>query len=259
MVSTPLQGRRGRISCWTARPKWIGTLAAVAALTIAGGQTPSPSDGLQPPERELKALLDAGAQHSSDSRMLVRLAGLYLDVGDDVLTEPDERQAAYEAGAGLAKRAIELKEQDAEAHYYYAANLGSAVQLKGMMASAFTVRDLKAHVSRALELQHDHAPSLHMMGMMLAELPWMLGGDPAAALTYLRQAVAVDPRYEHARLDLAKAYLKHHDREAARRELQAIVTMASQPVPQATVSRYVLEAKQLLTELEQSANPGARP
>lgn len=231
----------------------------LAAPAVAAGPAPPPSESPRSLERELKALLDSGAQNSSDPRVLVRLAGLYLDMGDDLLTEPDERRAAYEAGAGLARRALELQEQDADAHYLYAANLGSAAQLTGVMASAFTVRDLKAHVSRALALRHDHAPSLHMMGMMLEELPWMLGGDRTAALTYLQRAVAVDPRYEHARLDLAKAYRRRHDREAARRELRTIVTMGAQSAPQAKASRHVLEAEQLLTELERPARPGARP
>jgi hypothetical protein len=52
------------------------------------------------------------------------------------------------------------------------------------MASALTVSELKAHVRRALELKQDYAPALHMMGMMLEELPWFLGGDREGALTY---------------------------------------------------------------------------
>jgi TPR repeat protein len=76
------------------------------------------------------------------------------------------------------------------------------------MASALTVSELKAHVRRALEMKQDHAPALHMMGMMLEELPWFLGSDREGALNYLKRAVAVDPGYTHARLDLAKAYIK---------------------------------------------------
>ncbi|MDE3051667.1 MAG: hypothetical protein KGJ48_17410, partial [Nitrospirota bacterium] len=154
-------------------------------------------------EDELRHRIAANADKSSDPAVLVKLASLYLNLGDDGYTDVEKRRTAYEAGARVAKRALELQNANAEAHYLYAANLGSAAQLKGMMASALTIQELKYHVKRALELQKDHAPSLHMMGMMLEELPWVMGGDSRAALDYLQRAVAVDPTYSHARLDLA--------------------------------------------------------
>lgn len=196
-------------------------------------------------ERELQAALDAQADTSSDPQVLLKLADLYLDLGDEVYTDVEQRRAAYERGAQLADRAVALREADAEAHYLYAANAGSAAQLKGVMASALTIRDLKKHVKRALELRPDHAPSLHMMGMMLEELPWMLGGNAAEALRYLERAVAVDPQYEHARLDLAKAYVKRGNRQAARRELTIILHDTRDEAV-----RYHAEANRLLAALE---------
>jgi Tetratricopeptide repeat len=194
-------------------------------------------------ERELQRLLADHAEASSDAYALVRLADLYLDLGDEYQDEA-KRRAAYEEGARLAQRAATIDPSNADAHYLYAANLGSATQLKGTMASALTVNDLKARVRRALALKPDHAPALHMMGMMLEELPWFLGGDRTAALTYLQQAVAADPHYTHARLDLAKIYMKRRNTEAARNELIAILNAA--PSSDNRRQRYREEARQLL-------------
>jgi len=174
-------------------------------------------------ENKLKLFLDQHAATSSDSRLLVRLADLYLDLGDEAYSEAPKRRGAYEEGARIARRAIDLDESNAQAHYLYAANLGSAVQLSGVIASALTVNELKAHVRRALELKHDYPPALHMMGMMLEELPWFLGGDREGALNYLKWAVAADPGDTHARLDLAKAYIKRRESGAARRELTVLL------------------------------------
>ena len=132
-------------------------------------------------EQQRQALLAQKTQRSSDPGFLVHLANLYLDLGDDAYSEESKRRAAYEEGARIAREAINLQEQNAQAHYLYAANLGSAAQLKGGMASALTVSELKAHVRRALELKQDHAPALHMMGKMLEELTWFLGGDREGA------------------------------------------------------------------------------
>ena len=197
---------------------------AAGSLKAYATDEPGIRAGLQD---QLRILLAQKNGRSSDPHFLVRLADIYLDLGEDVSVGTAKRRAAYEEGAKFARQAIDLQEQNADAHYLYAANLGSAAQLTGIMASALTIRDLKHHLTRALGLNPDHAPALHMMGMMLEELPWFLGGDAASALTYLRRAVNVSPSYAHARLNLAKAYIKRNDSDSARRELDTIL---NQPV-----------------------------
>lgn len=229
-------------------------LLGISTAFVQAEQQVLSSDHTRALERELHTLLATQAPASLDPRILVHLADLYLDLGDDAYSEETQRRAAYEEGARLARRAIELDESNAEAHYLYAANLGSAAQLKGVMASAFTVHDLKRHVRRALELNPNHAPALHMMGMMLEELPWVLGGDAEAALTYLNKAVTTDPQYIHARLDLGKAYIKRQQIDAARHELNTIVSQAPPRDQSASEQRYRQEARQLLASLTPRQN-----
>lgn len=224
-------------------------LVLLVAAAVAAGDDRVPDDP-QAIQRELHALQEAKADQSSDRRLLLRMADLYLDLGDEVLTGADERRQAYEEGARLADRALAMREADAEAHYLYAANLGSAAQLAGLVRAAVSVRTLKRHVTRALELQPDYAPALHMMGMLLQELPWALGGDRAAGLRFLQRAAAADPDYAHARLDLARAYVNARDRPAARRELEGILAMAHPRDRYAWAARYAPEARRLLADLD---------
>jgi tetratricopeptide (TPR) repeat protein len=230
-----------------------GFLCIAMAALMSGEPAFSMGDSSETALEELNRLVTAHANESSDPRLLARLSALCLDVGKDVYTDETQRRAAYEEGARIAKRALDLQDTNAEAHYLYAANLGSAAQLKGLTASALTVRELKRHVTRALELKPDHAPSLHMMGRMLDELPWMLGGDADAALTYLKRAVDADPAYHHARLDLAKAYLKRNDRGSALRELSELIGIddASSHV----ADRYQKEGASLLASLQERERP----
>ncbi len=210
---------------------------------------PTTEGGLQ---HQLQGLLSQKNDHASDPEFLIRLADLYLDLGDDDSLAISKRRDAYEEGARVAHQAIELREPNAQAHYLYAANLGSAAQLKGMMASALTIQDLKHHVTRALELNPHHAPALHMMGMMMDELPWFLGGDANSALTYLRRAVISDPKDCHARLDLAKAYIKRKDQNSALRELETILQLPHQPDASISDRRHREEALQLRASLKNS-------
>jgi tetratricopeptide (TPR) repeat protein len=199
-------------------------------------------------ERKIQAVLVENAQHRADPAILTKLADLYLDLGDEQI-DAAKRRAAYEEGAKYAGQALVIQERNAQAHYLYAANLGSAAQLKGVMASAMNVAELKTHVRRALELQPDHPPALHMMGMMLDELPRLLGGDASAALTYLQRATATDPSYVHARLDLARAYIKRRAFDDARRELGIIVETPPSSLSSDSARRHREEAATLLDSL----------
>jgi tetratricopeptide (TPR) repeat protein len=228
--------------------------AIVAVVLLGLGQALSAGATDQVPDRlslqeRLKQLLAQKAEHASDPDYLVRLADVYLDIGDDPALEQVKRKAAYEEGAKAAREAIDLQEQNADAHYLYAANLGSSAQLTGLMASALTVRELKQHVDRALALQPNHAAALHMKGMILEELPWVLGGDADGALAHLKRAVAANPEYVHAQLDLAKAYLKRKDTDAARKELDAMLQRPLRPHASANAHRHREDAQRLLRTL----------
>ena len=223
-------------------------LLSLGQALSAGATDPVPAQ-LSLQER-LKQLLDQKVEHASDPALLVRLADAYLDLGDDLDLERSIRKSAYDEGAKAAKEAIDLQEQNADAHYLYAANLGSSAQLAGLMASALTVRDLKQHVDRALALKPNHAAALHMKGMMLEELPWVLGGDAEGALAHLQRAIVAKPHYVHARLDLAKVYLKRKDSAAARKELDALLARPLSPTASANELRHREEAQRLLHTLK---------
>ena len=226
----------------------VGVFFSGVGLLLLTQPAQAASEAMPILEQTIQTVLAENAHQSSDPVILVRLADLYLDLGDEQ-TDATERRTAYEKGAGFARQALAIQERNAQAHYLYAANLGSAAQLKGVMASALTIAELKIHVRRALELQPDYPQALHMMGMMLEELPWFLGGDAAAALTYLQRAIVTDPSYVHARLDLARAYIKRQTLDAARRELGSILDRPSSSVSSDSDRRYREEAATLLSSL----------
>ena len=230
--------------CFIALAAMLTLLSITAVTSIAA--VPASKSGLQ---QRLQALLAERDLHATEAAFFVQIADLYLDVGDELYSDVDQRRSAYEGGVSAAQKALDLEECNAEAHYLYAANLGSAAQLKGIMASAWTVNQVMTHTRRALVLNPGHAGALHMMGMLLHELPWIFGGDKGKALSYLKQAVMADPGYVHARLDLAKAYIKRDDPGAARRELDTIVNQPPVADESERNRRHRLEASKLLGSL----------
>ena len=224
-------------------------LVVLTALSVFADPPALPPDYPQSLERDLAALLAVRSQQASDPGFLLKLASTYFDMGNDLLTDDEKRIMAYEEAARLAQRALELKEADAEAHFLYAAALGQAAELKGVTASLLSLEEMRIHVTRALEVQPNHVPSIHMAGMMLEELPRFMGGNPEAALEYLERAVTLDPTYTHARLHLAKMYLKRKKPALAKRELRAIVNMDRPRDPYAWAKEYRPEAERLLDSL----------
>ncbi|HEX9756929.1 MAG TPA: tetratricopeptide repeat protein [Nitrospiria bacterium] len=213
---------------------------------------PSPEEYRQSLITELNTLLEENKKAPLDSVLLTRLSGLYLDMGDDLNSGKPQRIQAYEKGAKIAEKAIHLNNADPKAHFYYAANLGSAASLKGVFASLTTIRQLQNHVDRALELKEDYPPALHMKGMLLEELPWILGGDSKEALEFLQKAVAAKTNYAKARLDLAKAYIKRKNNQDARIELIRVIHMAAPSNYYSWYHHNKPEAEKLLFKLDQS-------
>jgi tetratricopeptide (TPR) repeat protein len=196
----------------------------------------------------LQELHQANVTSPNNLKLLISLANAHLDAGDELYSDIPKRIEVYQAGADYAEKALALNPQDAQAHFLYAANLGHIAQLKGVLVSAFLIREIKGHVEESIRLSPHHAPSLHMMGMILDGLPWFLGGDAEESVIYLERAVAADPNYAHARLNLGKVYLKQGRAQAAREQFLLVTQMSSPRGKYAWDHRYNPEAQSLLRQ-----------
>ena len=200
-------------------------MVGVLSFPCEAVRAEDPLDRLLPDnlERELKRLVLDGTANSKDPSRLLQLAGLYLDLGYGVYVDREKKLAAFQEGARVARKALDLREDSADAHFLYAANLGNAVELQGVVTAALAIQQLKDHLYRVLELDERYAPAHHILGRIYEELPWFLGGDQEAAGEHLKKSVSLDVRYAPARLDLARWYLKHGQSGEAVKELTRVV------------------------------------
>jgi len=200
-------------------------------------------------EKDLRTLLDKVDEANPSPELLVRLAETYFDLADDLLTDKTKRLTAYEAGANAAKQSFELDETNADAHFFHALNIGSAARLQGVTNAALTVSTIKHCALRAIELDPNHSQALQMMGGLMMELPWILGGSEKKAREYLERAIAADGNFANARMMLATLYKKQGMINEARVQLTAVI-QAEHPHYRYTWERkYKPEAERLLREL----------
>jgi len=233
---------------------WIVVL--FSSLVWAGGEGFTEDETPFALEQELQVLVSSGADQSDDPVQLLHLASMYLDLGYGEYVDPEKKLASFQEGARLAKKALEQQESSVDAHFLYAANLGKAVQLQGLVAAALALQTLKNHVNRVLELDEEHAPAHHILGRMYEELPWFLGGDSEAAGEHLKKAISFDTRYAPARLDLGKWYLKHGRSQEAAKEFIRVTN--TPPLKKRWIWERIHrpQAQILLRQMRVSESPG---
>lgn len=200
-------------------------------------------------ETDLQGLLGRVNEGRPSPELLVRLAETYFDLADDLLTDKAKRLAAYDAGANAAKRAFEIDDTLADAHFFHALNIGSAARLQGVTSAALTVSTIKRGALRAIELDPNHSQALQMMGGLMMELPWFLGGSEKKAQEYLERAIAADGNYANARMMLATLYKKQGRVEEARTQLTAVVEFERPHYRYAWERKYKPEAERMLRAL----------
>jgi tetratricopeptide (TPR) repeat protein len=200
-----------------------------------------------------KDLLEQTVQRESSLEALLLLAWVHLSWADLRAKNADEKLAGYERGRDIAKRAIELGPRSPEAHFWYAANLGRWAIAKGKLRAAFLLSTLQEEIKTILELDPNHVGGLALAGSFYLETPGFLGGDLARAESYQRKALALDPHFTRARVELAKVLIEQRRYAEARRELQQVLDEAQPSYVADWVVRHKPTAQRLLAQIQGKA------
>ena len=238
---------------------WIAHWVMMLGMAVGAGQVFAQRDEMpvgypQSLEPSLQVLLSRLREGSPSPPLLVQVASTYFDLADDLLTDEKKRRAAFEAGAKAAEQAFQLDDSNADAHFFHAANLGSAERLRGITNAALVVKEITHCALRAIELNPKHAQALQMVGGLLMELPWFLGGDEKKAQEYLERAIAADGNFTNARILVAKLYKKQGRIDEAKQQLESVIRADAPHYRYAWERQYKPEAERLLKDLAASAS-----
>ena len=221
-------------------------LALMVCTELAGAQNPAQQiatgDSIYAqfkPEESLPHYLAAIGSDSSNYEALWKAARSEVDLAE---VEKDEaRRNRYSlAGEMLARKAIRVKPQDAEAHFHLARALGRRALSVGVRDRVKFATEVRAEALEALKYDANHPGGLHVMGVWNAEVMRLngisrflaknvLGGRVFGeaswdkAVSYMERAVAVDPDRIVHRLDLGKIYADLGDKAKARTQLELVV------------------------------------
>jgi tetratricopeptide (TPR) repeat protein len=196
-----------------------------------------------------RALLEDAVRRDPSLEALLLLSWVHLTWADLRAGTADEKLAGYERGRDIAKRAIEQAPRNPEAHLWYAANLGRWAIARGKLRAAFLIGTLEEEIQTILALAPNHVGGLSLAASFYLETPGMLGGDVAKAETHARKALALDPHFTRARVELARVLIEQRRYAEARRELQLVVDEPRPSYVADWVVRHRPRAQRLLAEI----------
>jgi len=191
------------------------------------------------------AAAEAGSDAKRQAQIYAEQSLQYLHKGEDAATK-EQKLAAYQEGLELANRAVDLDDDNADAHFAIFGNKGRILLLQGVTANPVSLLQVNRDLERALELNPNHADALAAKGGLYRQLPWVLGGSLSVAETCLTKAIALDPDAVSARIELAATY---RDMGQPERGVPLLKTAASIAQRQGK-ERQLHEAQDMMRELE---------
>jgi tetratricopeptide (TPR) repeat protein len=222
---------------------WFVFLASM--MLARGGAAQSPAEHIAlgdslyaqfKPDQAFTHYIAAIGADSSNYEALWKSARSEVDQAE---VERDEarRDRFSRAAESLARRAIKVNAQDAEAHFHLARALGRRALSVGVRDRVKFATEVRAEALEALRLDANHPGALHVMGVWNAEVMRLngvqrffaknvLGGRVFGeaswdrAISYMERSVAVDPDRIVHHLDLAKIYADVGDKAKARAQFE---------------------------------------
>ncbi len=174
-----------------------------------------------------------------------------------------EQKKLYRLAERYARRAVEINARDAEGHAALARALGRTALTLGTKERVKYAGNVRSEAIEALKYNPRHSAALHIMGVWNAEIMRLngisrfmaknfLGGQVFGtaswkeAVSYMEQAVAVDPDRLVHRIDLAEIYADKGDKAKARSTFEYIVNA---PAVQPADAKYKQQAERALKSL----------
>lgn len=169
------------------------------------------------------------------------------------------RDSLYGAAETYARRAIALAPHEAEGHFSLARALGKTALTQSPRGRIKYAKDIRNEALKCLDIDPKHAGCLHVMGMWNAEVRRLngfvrnfartfLGGQIFGsatwdqAISYMEQAVALEPNRIAHRIDLADIYRDAGQKEKAEEEYEMVIKLPATDYSDAGSKAYARAA-----------------
>jgi len=139
----------------------------------------------------------------------------------------EEKAAIFEKGIEYAKRGVALDDNCVPCHYWLGINYSVYGEAKGIIKSINLLAPIKAEMNKVIELDpgHDQGGAYRILGRIAFKLPRIFGGSKKESVEYLKKSQAISPHNIMTHVFLAETYLGMKEKELAKKELEAVLSM----------------------------------
>jgi len=161
----------------------------------------------------LEGELDSAGSNNDKSEVLWRMSRAALSITDQLERDgasKDELLSEFRTAWDYATKSLSYNNDNYNAYYWRAANIGRWGQTKGILDSLFKADDMRDDLERAVNSNPNHGDSYYVLGMLYDSVPGIVSfGNKAYAVSLARKAVdnqdESDRAYNYAYyLELAK-------------------------------------------------------
>ncbi|MFI5350327.1 MAG: tetratricopeptide repeat protein [Elusimicrobiota bacterium] len=124
----------------------------------------------------------------------------------------DEKLQTFQEGEALLAAALALKSGDATIHYWLGRTYGAQNVIKRTLGLA---KAMRRELEAAIQIDPRLAGAHHYLGVLLHELPGIVGGNDRKAVAELEEAARLTPNEASIYPDLAEAYRGVKDKPRA--------------------------------------------
>lgn len=208
----------------------------------------------------LQSYLAALALEPNNEEILWRISRTYVDIGEHLPVATDEEKqrqlATYEKALEYANKALAANSRCSMAYVRRAIANGRIALFKGVWESLDLVKQTKADLERAIELDTANGSAYYVLGRTHAKVSerprivrWPLGLGWASledAVEKYERAIALRPNFIMYRLDCARTYVELDEYEKAREHLTRIPAL---PTMDEDDEQFKKEASELLERI----------
>jgi tetratricopeptide (TPR) repeat protein len=189
-----------------------------------------------------------------------KLSELASRIGNRKATS-GEKQQYFRDGKVYAAEAIRINPNGADGYYTMAVAMGRLALTQSGKERVNSVKEIKAHLEKALKLNPNHSRAWHVLGkwhyevsnlnmLEKALLKIIYGGVPPASLENsircYEKSRTLDPNFALNYLELAKAYKRNDEKEKA---IELLKKLPSIPIKSEDDATIKLKGAALLKEL----------
>jgi tetratricopeptide (TPR) repeat protein len=191
--------------------------------------------------KALAKYLEALALEPNSDEILWRISRCYVDIGEHLPASTDNEKkiqlGTYEKSLEYANKAIAANPRSSMGYTRRAIATGRIALFRGVWESVDLVKQTRADLNTALDLDPNNSGAYYVMGRTHAKvsekpklLRWPLGLSWASyqeAVTNYERAISLRPDFIMYRLDCARAYIELESYDKAREHLKVIETLAT--------------------------------